>query len=222
MNVQYFTSLESELGNEESKEMQNQLIADFQERIANAPRVYEIETTKIGDHSITFEIVTRDLPSIFGTQKDPINLVFYDNGARTTVGSLLDFSAPHSWYPASGGFQWTFIDETAHGGSTFWAFGYGYAEGTYSDRYHVRLFDGGVDIHSGGFGTWSIGAAHRETCTPSCHTHYANSWETSENHLGGDFANTSGIGIVSSINIGNSGPYQGISNNGYAALIQVQ
>lgn len=138
------------------------------------------------------------------------------------IGILFIPLQQNYWHAASGGLQWTFIDETAHGGSAYWSFGYGYEEGSYIDRYHVRIFNGGDDTHSGGFDKWSVGAVHRENCTPSCHTHYTNSWETAENHLAGDLANTSGIEVVSSINIGNAGNYQGIYNNGYAALIQVQ
>jgi len=223
MNKSYFDSLPTKVGVAEAKSIQDKTIADFSEKLANTPEVYEIETTKIGSHSITFEDVTRDWPSTWGTQKDPINIVFYNNADWTTVDSIILSDDYHDWNLGSGGSQWTFIDETAHGGSTYWAFGYGYEEGDYNTvRYHLRLFDGGADTHSGGFGTWSIGAVHKETHNGLGHTLVSNSWEIAENHLGGDLANTSGIGVVSSINIGNSGDYQGINNSGYAALIEVQ
>ena len=215
MNADYFETL---TGKEQGK-----LTAEFAQAMKDAPEVYEIETVKVGEHSINFEPVTRSWPTGWASEKDPINLVFYDEGNSSTVKSIIDNNISHSWNTATGGGQWTFVDESAHGGSTYWAFGSGYAEGIYNDRYHVRIFSGGDDTHSGGFGEWSIGAAHREYSTNGVtHTHYSNSWEVAENHLAGDLASASGIGVISSINLSNSGSYQGISNNGYAALVQVQ
>ena len=216
MNQAYFETL--------SGQEQGTLIAEFAQAMQDSPEVYEIETVKIGEHSISFETQTRSFPSgnsIF--IKDPINLVFYDNGSRDTVRSILDNNAPHSWHSTSEqGPQWTFVDETAHGGNLIWAYGQGYEEGTYDNRYHARIFTGGNDSHTPGFGEWSLGAVHREYTVNNLHVHYSNTWETSENHIAGDFANTSGIGVISIINLGNSGDYQGYNNNGLAAFIQVE
>ena len=205
-----------------SKAEQEKLVKEIEEKIANSKETYQIEVTKIGDHSISFESVTRDWPSTSGTAKDPINLVFYNNGNQPAVDNVFLNQAPHNWTMSSGGLQWTFVDETAHGGNAFWSFGYGYKEGSYSDRYHVRIFNGGDDTHTGGFDEWSIGAAHRENCTPSCHTHYSNSWEVSASHPSSDMAASSGVISVGTVNIGNAGTYQGIYNNGIAQLVNVQ
>ena len=218
---EYFDFLVAEFG-EEGKKLVAQEIAEFAKNRANAKEVYEIETTKVGDHSITFEAVTRDGPGTWANQKDPINMIFWYDGRSSEVKSKIDNNAPHSWHSAAGGNQWTFIDETGHGGSAFWSFHTQLEEGSYTDRYHLRIFNGGYDDHSGGFDYWSVGAVHRENCTPSCHTHYSNSWETSESHIKSDLSSTSGILSVGSINISNSGYYQGIYNDGYAGLIKVQ
>lgn len=215
MNAVFFETL--------TGEEKGQMIAEFAQNMANSPEIYDIETIKVGEHSIAFESQTRSWPSGSSAYiEDPINLVFYDEGSRNAVRSILDNNAPHNWHTTyQQGPQWTFVDETAHGGYAFWAYGYGYEEGTYDNRYHVRLFSGGEDTHSG-FGEWSIGAVHREYTVNGNHVHYSNTWETSENHIAGDFANASGIGVISSIYLSNSGDYQGYNNNGYAAFIQVE
>ena len=217
MNADYFETI--------TGEEQGKLIAEFAQAMQDSPEVYEIETVKIGEHSISFESQTRSWPSGSSTYiKDPINLVFYDEGSSSNVKSIIDNNAPHSWHTTSSqGWQWTFIDETAHGGNTFWAYGSGYEEGDYDDRYHARIFTGGVDTHSGGFGSWALGAVHHEYTVNGAHVHYSNTWESSENHLAGDLANASGIGVISSINLSNSGYYNTSSwNNGNAAFIQVE
>jgi len=212
MNEENFKSLDIET--------QNKLISEFETKLANVPEVYEIQTTKVGEHSITAEWFTRDFPSAFlGTIKDPANMIFRGNANDNDVEAIVDSYASHGWQDAVGGPQWLFVDETAHGGWAYWAYGYyNVQEGCDTcDRYHMRIFDGGNDSH-GYYGNWSVGAVHKETWNGSSHDIVSNGWEIAESHLKGDLLGATGISYTGTLWLNNQGPFQGETNSGYARL----
>jgi len=217
-NKEYLDFLRTQ--GEEGNKLAAEEISKYHEVINNLNDEMEIETAKVGDHSISFGTVTYDSPN--GNSKDPINLLFHNQGYAYNAKYRIDNNALHSWHSATGGSQYVFIDNTAHpGGSSYWQLNsYQLEEGSYTDRYHVRIFEGGYDTHQQ-FNYWSLGAGHRENCTPSCHTHYTNSWEVTESEIKNDLTGQTGVGTVSSIYLGNGGYYQGIYNNGYAGYIQL-
>jgi len=191
--------------------------------MANTKDQYEIEVMKYGEHSITLEPQTRASASFSGTIKDPINIVFYDDGRASEVELKIDSNAPHGWKNAWGWAQYVYVDETSHGGTAHWqSNNFQLEEGDYFDtRCHLRIFDGGNSDYDS-FKYWSIGAVHKETWNGSDHTLDPNAWETSELHLKSDLSSTSGILSVGTINLSNSGDYQGIWNGGVAGYIMVE
>ncbi len=212
MNAEYFKSLDVET--------QNQLISEFEDKLTNAPEYYEMKTTKIGEHSITAEWKTRDWPSATtGTIKDPANMIFRGNANDNDVEAIIDSYASHGWNDAYGGPQWLYVDETAHGGWSYWAYGYyNVQEGCdQCDRQHIRIFDGGNDSH-GYYGNWSVGAVHKETWNGSTHDIVSNGWEIAEYHLKNDLNGASGISYTGTLWLNNNGNYQGENNSGYARL----
>ncbi len=216
MNKEYFKSLDIET--------QNQRISEFETRMANAPEVYEIQTTKIGEHSITSEWFSRSLPSTWGAIKDPVNLIFYGNGNSGNADSVVDNYASHGWKDATGGPQWVFVDETSHSGVAYWSFSWDQLEegDYYGTRYHLRIFNGGDSAHDS-FDKWSLGAVHKETWNSGNNNHdlASNTWEISESHLKGDLTGATGVVSIGYIWLPNSGPYQGEPNNGLARLVEL-
>ena len=218
-NADYFEFLESEFGIEGKKQVAN-IISEFAKNRPTEPQIFEMDTVKYGDHSITFQPYTKEWPWSSSATKDPINMVFKDNGGSANADNVIDTYASHGWKNANGGPQWVFVDETSHGGSAFWSYSWDQLEegSYYGDRYHVRIFNGGDDTH-GQFDEWSIGAVHKETWNGSGHTLASNSWEVSESHLKSDLTGATGVSSVSSMWLANNDYYQGIWNGGSAGLI---
>lgn len=221
-NQEYFDFLVSEFGTE-GHELVGQAKAEFAKDMANTKDQYEIEVMKYGDKSITLEPKTRASASFGGTIKDPINIVFYNDGRASEAELKIDSNAPHGWKNAWGATQYVYVDETSHGGSAHWqSNNFQLEEGSYfGTRQHLRIFDGGNSAHDS-FKYWSVGATHKETWNGSGHTLVSNAWETSESHLKSDLSSTSGILSVGTINLSNSGYYQGHWNGGVAGYIKVQ
>ncbi len=215
----YIAFLESEYG-EEGKKMVAEKIANFAKSQATSTDEYEIETVKYGDQSIIFEPKTHEYPWSSSTIKDPINIVFKGNGNSGNAKTVIDNNASHGWKGASGWPQYVQVDETIHGGISYWSVsGDQLEEGSYyGERYHLRIFNGGDDSH-GQFDKWSLGAVHKETWNGSGHTLNSNTWETSESELKSDLTGATGVSSVSTINLSNSGYYQGYWNGGVAGLI---
>ncbi len=92
----------------------------------------------------------------------------------------------------------------------------------YGPRYHLRIWDMGTDPV---LGHWSIGAVHHEhtECTLRiffCH-HVIDSWEGAETLVRSTLINSSVTLSISSLQLNNTGLYQGIYNDGNATLIQL-
>lgn len=220
MNADYFAFLESDLGVIEGKQLQSQMISEFAKNRPTGPQEFEINTVKYGDHSITFQPYTKEWPWGSSATKDPINMVFKGDGNAVDAENIIDSYASHGWKNAQGGQQWVFVDETSHGGIAYWSWsGYQLEEGDYyGERYHLRLFNGGDDSH-GQYGEWSVGAVHKENWNGFGHTLVSNAWEVSESHLKSDLTGKTGVTSVGTMNLSNSGYYQGIWNGGVAGLV---
>ncbi len=91
----------------------------------------------------------------------------------------------------------------------------------YGPRFHVRVWDMGVDPV---LGHWSIGAVHHEhsVCNPFpfC-SHVIDGWENAEQEVRSTFIQTSATVAISNYTLPNSGYYQNNYNNGNATLIQL-
>ena len=91
----------------------------------------------------------------------------------------------------------------------------------YGPRFHVRVWDMGVDPV---LGHWSIGAVHHEhsVCNPFpfCH-HVIDGWENAEQEVRSTFAQAKATVSISNYTLPNSGYYQSYYNDGNAALIQL-
>jgi hypothetical protein len=90
-------------------------------------------------------------------------------------------------------------------------------------RYHMRLFQSFVaDSHSGGFGWWSISAAHHESWG-----HIVDGWESAEQEVEDSFRQRDGgtylsfVGSIWEAQIANSGTYQGQYNDGRITVIKL-
>lgn len=91
----------------------------------------------------------------------------------------------------------------------------------YGPRFHIRVWDMGVDPV---LGHWSVGAVHHEhsVCNPFpfCH-HVIDGWENAEQEVRSTFAQTKAIVSISNYTLPNSRYYQSYYNEGNAALIQL-
>ena len=147
------------------------------------------------------------------------NCGIHDRGFANNVENIIDTYASHGWKNASGGNQYVYIDNTAHGGIAYWqTTSYQLEEGSYfGTRHHVRVFSGSYDSH-GQFDHWSVGAVHKEQWNGFGHTIL--SWESAETELKNDLNGKTGVGSIGNLSIGNSGYYQGKYNDGTAKKIQ--
>lgn len=226
LNADYFAFLESEFGVDGKKQVA-QMMSEFEKNRPTEPQVFEIDAVKYGDHSISFQPVTKQWPWGSSTTKDPINMVFKGNGNSAQADSVIDNYASHGWGNANGAPQWVWVDETAHGGIAYWSLSIDQLEeGSYfGTRYHLRIFNGGDDSH-GQFDKWSIGAVHRETWNSNTNEHdlLSNAWEISESHLKGDLTGKTGVISVGTMNLSNSGSYGSPTsywNGGVAGLVDL-
>lgn len=89
----------------------------------------------------------------------------------------------------------------------------------YGPRFHIRVWDMGVDPV---LGHWSIGAVHHEhtVCNPVCH-HVIDGWENAEQQIRSTFTLSATTVSISNYTLPNSGYYQNYYNDGIAALIQL-
>ena len=70
-------------------------------------------------------------------------MVFWYDGRASEARAKIDFNAPHSWHYGVGGTQHVYIDERSHGGSAHWqSQNFSLEEGSFTDRYHLRIFNG--------------------------------------------------------------------------------
>jgi len=220
-NADYFEFLESEFGTE-GKKQTAEIISEYAKNRPTGPQVYELDTVKYGDHSISFQPVTKEWPWGSSAEKDPINIVFEGNGNQGDAYDVVDDHASHGWKYAQGAPQWVWVDETSHGGIAYWSFsGNQLEEGDYDGtRYHLRIFNGGDDSH-GQFDKWSIGAVHKETWNGSSHDLVSNTWEISESHLKSDLTGATGVVGIGSMWLANNGYFQGEWNGGAARLVEL-
>ena len=197
-----------------------QEIAKYNEIINNAPDEIDIEVLRIGENSIYFSPVL--YPSATGgNPTDPVNVVFHEDGSAGNARSIVDLYANHSWNVAVGGNLYAYIDNSAHGGSTFFQINnYQLEEGDFFGvRKHLRIFQGGYDSH-GTFDHWSIGGVHYEQFTV-WPVHTVLSWNIGENHIRSDLAGKTGVGTIGNYNTFFSGSLQGHPFDNLAAQVEL-
>lgn len=218
------------------QELQQELsvLQDRLEELRSLPDTYvqqvPIQGVETGSHSITYTNMTYS----GNTPKDPINVFFYRVGSAPDVYYDMRYWTRYKWNPTSCGIepfsrQRVYIWDSMHrGGWNGWKDQYsGQLDryGTYcgSSRYHLRLFQGHVpDSDYGGFGTWSMTAAHWDNWGHLS----AGYWESAESHVKYSFRQQDGrplwfVGRIWSTSINNRGTYQGHRNDGYATFIEL-
>jgi hypothetical protein len=170
---------------------------------------------KVGERCITFWAYTNDVES-FVDPKDPINLVFYNTGGAWNVQYDMMYRLTNKWSGAVGWDHYTYIDNTANGGTAYWQRNnYQLQYGSYwSTRHHIRIFNGGYDPHWAD--DWSIASVHYEYWNGQ--THIVTSYEGSETFVKNDFADEGFVGEIWYANLYNSGIGD---NNGYAPVIEL-
>jgi len=219
-NQDYYDWLTSEFGERgeaKVKELKKELKKNFDKRTDTIT----LNMVRVGEHSIIFGDESFDQPN--GAAKDPVNMVFYDDGSSYDANRIIDNYADNSWGNNSlAPDQYVLIDDGPHGGSTHWETSYyqQYTGNLLGTSTHVRIYDGGYDTH-GVYGEWSIGTAHEETWNFWCLCHEVDSWEDAELDLKNDLSGETGVGSVGTYNQGNSGTWQDEYNNGIARLIQL-
>lgn len=223
-NKEYLEFLENNLG-EAGKELANKKREKIRDMADNIKEEITLDVVKVGNHSITFGVDTRDSPN--GNIMDPVNMIWYDSGYANNVQGIIDNYADHGWEDAVGGTQYVYIDNTEHGGIAYWQQdSYQLQEGEYLEtRYHVRIFDGSFDGH-GTYGEWSLGGVHKETWFGSCSCHKidSNGFEVAEDELKNDMDGKTGVGSIGSTWLGNNdddGSTYGEVNDGYAVNMQL-
>lgn len=210
-NQEYFDFLIKEKG-EEGKKIVEEEKRKLRGEANNAKEQFDVDAVEVGAHSITFGKTLRSSPG--GTIKDPVNVVFYNNGRAVDVDTALRTKTPYTWPYAAGSSLYGYIDDTAHGGTAYWKtqdlqHEYG---SFWTTRYHIREYDGNYDNHSGGYRFWTMGGVHYEQWNGSGHT--VLSWEDAEYFLvENNFRGQSFVNSVGYVNIGNSGTYQGQYND---------
>jgi len=220
-NQKYFDYLELEFG-EEGRKIVNSKIQELNQTIANMPEEMTVDLIKLGEHSILFDVFTRDAP--MGTIKDPVNFLFWNNGHQDNVQSIIKNNALHNWNDVSSGTQYVLIDKTAHGGSVEWIPNfYQLTEGTPLEQYHVRVFNGGYDSHNE-FAEWSLGAVHYEKAEgfPPVHVIQPDGWDLGESELRNDLDGQLGVGFIDIEDLQNNVICcQGIDHDGVATKMEL-
>lgn len=220
-NQKYFDYLELEFG-EEGKKIVNLRIQELNQTIANMPEEMTVDLIKLGEHSILFDVFTRD--GMMGNIKDPVNFLFWNNGQQDNVHSVIKNNALHNWDDVFSLTQYVLIDNTAHGGSAEWRPNfYQLTEGTPLEQYHVRVFDGGYDTHNE-FAEWSLGAVHYEKLegVPPDHVIQPNGWDLGEAELRNDLTGQLGVGFIDTDDLQNNIICcQGIDHDGIATKMEL-
>ncbi len=219
-NKEYLEYLRKNIG----PEAVSKHIRSLEEALEKVPYngTTSLKLVEVGWESISFWPYTSD--AIGGSISDPINLVFYNKGNGLNVNNKIDYSLTNSWDPTwLSNTQYTYIDDTAHGGSAYWERdSYTLANGpAYGTRYHIRIFNGTYDTHVPGFAYWSNAGVHKETWSWTQLKHIIDSWEEAETFIKNDFAGKSFVGSIGTTNLNNAGTFQGQYNDGNAPVIEL-
>lgn len=221
-NQEYFNYLISTLGEEgrkivdAEKERLKQLVKDSKDTDI-------IDTVEVGSHSITFGKNLRETST--GPNLDPANLVWYNNGRSVDVDTALRTKTPVKWIYGLGFTLKGYIDDTAHGGTAYWKnqdFQYEDDAGDfYSYRYHIRVYDGNYDSHTGGYRFWTMGNVHYEHWTGT--GHQVLSWDNARNYVvENSFRGQTFVNSVGYVNLSNAGTFEGVSTDGWAGFIDLK
>lgn len=116
-NKAYFDYLITNLGEDGKK-----IVEDEKKRLKqladNSKEGEVVDAVEVGAHSITFGKALRETPT--GPNKDPVNLVYYDNGRVVDVDTALRTKTPYRWAYGAGFTLQGYIDDRAHGGTAYW------------------------------------------------------------------------------------------------------
>ena len=163
-------------------------------------------------------------------ETDPVNLVFFRQGAAASVAHHLTESLTPVWQATRlSGQMYAYIDDRIHGGHQGWkavdeTLVIGPAVGP--SRLHIRIYEGFLTCHhpTGSFGTWSIASVHREHYVPPT-WHIVHGWKEPQEFLRDAIlrANTGRpfVGRVFDGDVGNAGLYQGSWFDGQVTFVEL-
>lgn len=171
----------SDLASTARKEFERE--AEKLRAMAAAGQPLTIPMSEVGTQSIHFSNFSYNTPG--GTALDPVTVAWYDHGSAWDVNYDMRNWTSTFWQDADGGLcqdptQWVNIDETSHGGSQWFTSTYESLQRTsdecaYSERIHVRIYNGAYDaVHN--YYWWSVGTPHEEYADAIPPTHHVTSW----------------------------------------------
>jgi hypothetical protein len=161
---------------------------------------------------------------------DPVNLVFFGQGAAANVAHHLSHSLLPAWHVTSmSGQMYAYIDDQIHGARAGWkapdqTLVIGPVIGP--SRLHVRIYEGFVACHhpTGTFGTWSIASVHREHYVPPA-WHVVHGWKEPQEIVRDALLRTRAeqpfVGRIFDNDVGNAGLYQGYWFDGQVTFVEL-
>lgn len=165
----------------------------------------------------------------FQNPKDPINLVFWKNGAASVVSDVLA-NRTGGWANTQGSMLYAFIDDSQHGGTMDWKrLDIQLRKGSFwTHSSHLRLYQAPWSC-THGRSVYSLAGAHQEQFltwppTPGCiRGHRPLSWDNARDIVAQDMASVAGlVGLVSSINLNTAGQMQGVAHDGHVTFMEVE
>ena len=163
-------------------------------------------------------------------ETDPVNLVFFGQGAAANVAYHLTHTVIPSWQVTSvSGQMYAYIDDRVHGAQQGWkapdeTLVIGPAIGP--ARLHIRIYEGFVPCHhaTGSFGVWSIASVHREHYVPPT-WHVIHGWKEPQEIVRDSFLQVSAdrklVGRIFEADVENAGLYQSYRFDGRVAFIEL-
>lgn len=224
-NQEYFDYLISTLGEEEGRKIVDAEKERLKQLAKDSKDVDTIEAVEVGAHSITFGKALRETST--GPNKDPVNLVWYNNGRVVDVDTALRTKTPVKWVYGAGSTLKGYIDDTAHGGTAYWKnqdFQFEDDAGDFfTTRYHIRVYDGNYDSHTGGYRFWTMGGVHHEKWDTIKLWHVVTSWDSARNYVvENSFKGQTFVNKVGYVNLNNAGTFEGVSTDGWAGFIDLK
>jgi len=189
--------------------------------------IVELPLVELEEGSILFYPYATEYP--YGPVTDPINLIFKNQGAATNVADKLKKDLVPPWrdtitYGVScASVQYTFIDNTSHGGTAQWLqMSNSLTNCGCFRRCHIRIFDGGIDTHPRGYGNYAIASVHYEDWSVA-NLHIVRSWDEAQQFINDIFSTVFPfVGSKGTKSLQNPGEIlQGIPHDGMGSVIEL-
>ena len=120
-NAEHIKFLRKNLKPNEAEKVIGNYFRYLAKKIEKIPDIatVKVKLVQVGTNTITFWAYTNDVQS-FSDPVDPINLIFYGVGSAWDVQYDMKNWLDYTWEDATGWTHYTYIDNTAHGGTADW------------------------------------------------------------------------------------------------------